>query len=620
MPNQTDWILLKKTINNYKGDIAETWGYITEENANIVCTHEYNGKDLFDFLMFNEHFSDANTVASCVSLFTEKNMQIIYEKHHAKYHDILKLLCTDRMILLYEQYHTKVHDENAGLTTDTIITDQESDFNNIYRTAISKRYEKMLNDKPPSNIIIDVINEFKFLTHPYLEDFYIFSLNIKNIEQITKFTDMYKKYMDFVPLVYRLINEYYLEYIKYQLKTIDDMFGSSFIIVLEYYENLKKCITSLPKKYVDYRYKDKYGNNIMFYLITLPFLTEKINKEIFEDFFQNNDDIPLDIRNSDGNTIFHFIALYENEIFLKILMDWITQKQIISTENEYQNKIGELLKIENAYGKTVFDILLEKNNYTILMKIVEYMPAKTYLKITNKLIENFDIIEKIPNCGNINKIYFDSTNYFVDSLYNMKKEILYDLTEYNECKLKISKLLSKCSNEIDINQEYCLEWLFVCIKNNEFDLFKLILSKYFYNEQNNISKRYLSKPLTKTGEPIIITAIKEQKIQFIKYLLNYDIDLFVCDKSNRNVFLAALETKNIYLIRLLREYIINIPSYSSMASIMETFVNLLEKHETFNTFSISDTLIKMWNTIEYFANYLSNSVDSNKNNQTILNH
>ncbi|XWV24777.1 putative ORFan [Tupanvirus deep ocean] len=617
MPNQTDWILLKKTINNYKGDVAETWGYITEDNANVVCTNECHGKDLFDFLMFHEHFSDANTVASCISLFTEKNMQIIYEKHHAKYHDILKLLCTDRMILLYEQYHTKIHDENAGLTTDTIITEQESDFNNIYRTAISKRYEKMLCDKPPSNIIIEVINEFKFLTHPYLEDFYNFTLNIKNIEQITKFTDVYGKYMDFIPLVYRLINEYYLEYIKYQLKTIDDMFGSSFIIVSEYYENLKKCVTSLPKKYVDYRYKDKNGNNIMFYLITLPFLTENINKDIFEDFFQNNDDIPLDIRNTDGNTIFHYIALYENEIFFNILMEWIKQNQIFTSENEYYDKISELLKIENAFGKTVFDILLEKNSYVILMKIIEFMPVKSYLKITNKLIENFDIIEKIPNCGNINKIYFDSINYFMDSLHKMKKEILYDLTEYNDCKLKISKLLSKCSNEIDMNQEYCLEWLFICIKTNEFDLFKLILSKYFYNEQTNISKQYLNKPFSKSGESIIITAIKEQKVQFIKYLLNYDIDLLVCDKSNRNVFMAALETKNIYLIRLLREYIINVPLYSSMASITETFINLLEKHETFNTFSISDTLVKLWNTIEYFFNYLLNDFNPKENKPNI---
>src|SRR5687768_788236 len=122
MPNETDWIMLKKTINCYKNDISETWGFINQENATIVAAHKCRGKDLSEFLLSNDHFFDANTVASSIELFNESNIQSIYDKHHTKYCEILKLLCTDKMILLYEEYHNKVHNENAGLTSDCINT------------------------------------------------------------------------------------------------------------------------------------------------------------------------------------------------------------------------------------------------------------------------------------------------------------------------------------------------------------------------------------------------------------------------------------------------------------------------------------------------------------------
>ena len=651
MPNQTDWILLKKKINDYKGDIAETWGYIIPENAQIVSTHKYHEKDLFEFLLTEEHFSDANTVASSILLFTEKNMQLIYNKHHSIYHELLKLLCTDKMILLYEQYYVAVYEKN----TDTI-AEKESEFNNIppdrvYRTAISKRYEKMISDNSnnndnsdnydnydnyPSNIIIELISEFKFLTHAYLEDFYHFSTNVKNIDAVNKFVELYKKYTEFVPLIYRLINEYFLEYIKYQVKTIEDMIGNSFIIVSEYYENLKTCILSLPKNYIDYRYKDHDGNNILFYLITLPTFSEQLNKEIYQDFFNCNDELPLNTKNYDGNTMFHFIALYENDLFLQELLRWFSTKTNNLTKNEKNNELSELLKIENTYEKTTFDILLEKNNYLMLTRIINYMPAKSYSKLTNKLIENFEIVDKIPTSnlannlansfvtsedfsGNytglakdsINKIYIDSINYFIDLLHKTKYEITYDLVEYCDYKSKIIKLLTKCPNEIDTVHDYCLEWLIVCIMNNEFDLFKTILSKYFYNEHNNNSKKYLSKLVTAYGEPIIITAIKQQKISFVKYLLNYDIDLLICDKTNRNSLIAALETKNIYLICLLREHIVNNLSHIEMVTIMSHFIDLIEHNESFNTFSITTTINRLWNTIEYSINYFVNTFGEN---------
>jgi hypothetical protein len=249
----------------------------------------------------------------------------------------------------------------------------------------------------------------------------------------------------------------------------------------------------------------------------------------------------------------------------------------------------------------------------MLTKIIDYMPSKSYLKLTNKLIENFDIIDKIPNTNKISQIYISSINYFMDSILEMKKNILYDINNYSDHKTKILKLLVKCPNEINLNQNYCLDWLTICIKNNEYEMFKTILSKYFFNEKNICTSKYLNKIIPNENEPIIITAIKEEKILFVKNLLNYDIDLSVSDKMNRNAIIVVLETKNLDMIRLIRNHIINTSSYNGMVQIMDTFIDLLDRHETFNTFSIHDTIFRLWKSTEYMINYfLISTHDTNK--------
>jgi hypothetical protein len=627
MPNQVDWISLKKTINSYESDVIRTWGQISENNAEVLCADKCYGKTLFHYLLANEHFYDANTIASCAVHFNEETIELIYGKHHDKYIEILKILCTDKMILLYEQYYDKIYGDT--IDDDDLYTNQRSNFNEIYRTIISKRFEKMILEKKNDNLVLELINEFKFLSHSCLENFYNFCLGITKIEQVIRFTELYRSYTEFIPLIYRLINEYYLEYIKYHIDTIDDIFGNSHIIVSEYYDNLDKIIMNLPKKYVDFRYTDRYGNNIIFCLIKLPILSEQINNEIYRNFFVQLDHYPFEIKDKDNNTIFHVIALHENDFFLSALMDWFyrqTNKSALLTtannsddpddpslqcKNDYQNNLSKVLQTENLYGKTVFDILFEKNNYSILISLIKYMPPKAYLKLTNKLINNFEIIDKIPNSEGMDKIYLDSINYFINELFRMKQNITFDLVEYSDYKTKIIKLLSRCSNKLNFSLEYQLEWLAISIKNNDFDIYKGILLKYFPVDQNSDLVKYLGKVLTDTGEPIIITAIKEQKISYVKCLLKYNIDLQVSDKLNRNALIAALETKNIFIIRLIHNHIIKIPLYENMVIIMENYIKLLEANETYNNFSFADMIKKIFNTIEYFINYIVNTFGEN---------
>lgn len=598
MPNETDWILLRKTLEEYGNLVMKIWGSIDSENAVNIYQNKLRGKNLLEFFLVNEHFADANTLASSISLFNEANIQLIYDNHHQKYTELIQLLSTDKMILLYEEYHQKIHE-----ISDLTITDQNHYSQDFYRKAISKRYQKILLNEIPTSIIINLLDEFKFLTHHYLDDFYQFCTNL-NFDHTNRFCNLYQQYLTFIPLIYRIINEYYLEYVKYHIKTILDMYGNSFIIVSEYYDNLKKCLNDLPQDYVDYRYQDKLGNNILNYLANLPYLSETINRNIYQEFTKKIKYIPLDIKNNEGNTLLHIISQSENEIFLDELIKWLFNSVSSDSDkiNQIKTKLTEFLMIENSSGKTMFDILSKNNNFTMLFKIIEYLPPKIYLKLTNKLIENFEILDKIPDISNIQQIYLGSINYFIDQLYQMKKEVVYDIYKYQEIQTKIKKLLDRCYNELNYEQDYYLEWLYLCIKSNEINLFQNILSKYFY-EKKSLDIQYLNKILPVSGETLIITAIKQQNIIFIKKLFKYQIDLNIVDKLNRNAIIVALETKNLYLLKFIRDYIKKNSSYDGMILVINHFIVLLEKNETFVTLYQMEFLNKLWKTIEYWFNY-----------------
>ena len=422
---------------------------------------------------------------------------------------------------------------------------------------------------------------------------------------VTNFVTLYKRYQTFIPLIYRVINEYYLEYIKYQIRTITDLIGNSFMIVAERYEDLRKCLVKLPKNYVDYRYQDRSGNNLLMYLATLPLLSETIQIECYEDFLKDEINLPLTIKNTDGNTIFHIIADYDNVILLKILL-----RTIGTTTNLNQVKISELLSIENFQGQTMYDLLLEKKNFNMITHIIEYMPTKLYKKLTVQLIENFDLIDRMPNTEAIQQIYLGSINYYLSGALKLKENVLYDIKQYQQHLIKINKLLIKCSNNTDFKQNYYLEWLTTCIKLSELELFKTIMNKYLFNEQSSKVTKYLNSPIVTeiTSEPLIITAIKSQNLSFVKLILNYNVDLNATDISGKSSFILALESKNLFLIKLLKEYAGNRTEYNSMVSIFDTFIDLLEKHEVYNSLSVTTTLYKIWNTIEYIINMIVHAV------------
>lgn len=617
MPNKTDWILLYETLKKYDNVVIETWGEINENNAHDISAKTYKNQNLFDFLLSHDHFMDANTIASCISLSDDANIKLISTRHRQKYYELINILCTNKMILLYESQSLK---NDSDMHTD-------EEFNELYKIVISKRFEDILTNNRTTDNITDIIYEFNFLTHIHIEEFYFFcsvysnknnrktdefnlsvpEQNRDSNENILKFVELYKKYKEFIPLIYRLINEYYLEYIKFQLRTIDELFEKSPIIVSEYYDDLKKNLLLFPNQFIDYKYCDKYGNNIVIYMAMLPYLSENINQELYNIFFDAVMNIPIDIKNNDGNNIFHICAYNNNKIFLEELLKWIKNHH----SSNSLNIIAKNLNSENNLGQTIFDILINKKLSPLLFKIIEYMPAKLYFNLTNVLIDDINILDKIPDNINIIQIILTCINNFMNSLFELKNNITYDINMYNDIKKKISKLLSKCPNENEPTQEYYIEWLLICLKINDIDLFKQFISKFFFNEKNLQTCKYLNKITQKENEPIIITAIKQENINIIKILLAFNPDLSLCDELNRNAVIVALETKNLYIIQIIRNYISNINSQQGMVKIMDNFIELIHKREIYDVYSIKDFLIRIWNSFEYLINNLSHIKNKN---------
>jgi len=586
MPTDLDWIMLKKMINNYSNDVSEKWGHITQENAHQIAAISHDNMNLFHFLLYHELFEDANTIASCLPLFDDTHIKYISDTHHQIYTDLISCLRTDRMITLFENNHSTIID-----------TEEES-----YQKILSMRAHNMSS----CHTIIDLIDEFVFLSNSHLNSFF---QEMKNADQTMDFVILYEKYTRLMPLIYRVINEYYLEYIKLQIRTIFDIHQNSFVIVSEQYLSLRKCFQLMPKKYVDSRYTDKLQNNILIYLATLPYLSDKINRKIFVSFFDEYDFISLDHRNLDGNNICHVIAEYENEILLDVVLNWLSKhpqlhESYFLSDIEYNDKISDILFIENNDGKTAFDILLTKNKFSMISKIMKYVSPEYYPKITTHLINNFNMIEHIPlNVIHFNQIFLGSLNYYIDMMVKTKMLVMYDIVYYDDLRHRIMKLLNLCDESFDLSNDCYLDWLYQCVIINEYELFNAILKKYFINDISSQNTQYLNRIVKLSHEPLVCTIIKKQLVKFLKHILQYHVDLGLLDKNGKNAIINALETQNYHILVLIKNHINRNSLYPDMIQIINNYLTLIKKYEIYHVFSITHIISKIWNSIEFLMNY-----------------
>lgn len=581
---ESEWDLVRNAIkqfinsDNFDSNEKESntaieysiWESIDENNALSVALIKCGDHNLFEFLLSKNIFDCANIVASQIQIFNDTNIKLIYDKHHLMYNELLKILCMNKFILLFETYYDRIYDEY-----------NIKDNNNTYRSDISKRYEKMLSDTTSNSIIIELIDEFKFLSHHILSEF-VNSLTDSGDEEITYFIKLYSTYKEFIPLINRVINEYYIEYIKYQIQSINDIIGGSEIVLVEYYENILRMIRSIPENYVNYKYQDRFGNNIGMYLAMLPCVglpneLNNISTEIYREYLYRKEHIDLQQINKNGNTIFHIIANNANADFFKM----ITEISVISN-------VSNILLHKNSENKTVFDIILDKNNIPISKMLLDYAPVNIYINLI-KMLPPYEI-------DDYNQIIDRLTNYIL----KLKRNIMYDISEYNNIKNSILFCFDKLNtNKVDEN--ICLEWLFSYAEINDIDIFSKIIDLIKINNKLDC----LNIVQSIRDETILMNIIKNEKNSFLRILLENDINMFVTDSTGKNAFIYAIESKNIYTIHLIKEYISSNSKYKSMNNIFDIYIELYNQNNDRELFTIMRLIQYIWKKIDYFLNQKS---------------
>lgn len=537
MSNSNKFLSLIKTINSYGQDVTAVWGDITKDTAETVALKQYDNVNLVQFLLKNRNYYDALTLLSYLSICSNEVINAVYTYHHRDYVDILSMLSTDKMILLYEQYHLKVHEQNKGLTSTDV------SFTNNYRKVISKKYLKSKSsrsaDNNSSKYISTIINEYKFLTFEYINDFFVFLLNIKTIDYVTKFTDLYAAYKQFTLIIDKLINEYYLEYIRYQFNNINNMCGNSFIILEPYYKNIINCIKCLPVKYIDVNYQNNEQFTIIHYIAYLPVLEQNMNIELCNAIENIVPKFRTDLIDNDNNSVIHAAVLNDNFTLIDIFLH--------ADDIDDTAKLSTTALIKNSSNRSVYDILIEKDRYDYVSKIaVDKLPDKVKNALIDKIINNFDTVNFLIEDKIYAELFFTLINYYFDTAVQLKTDIFYDIIEYNRIITKIVHLISVLDQ---MTTDICTVWLLKSITIDEIQIFDAIVKK-LKNKNVDIKNFFNSLPGAE-NDTFMFVCINMNRLNFVEYIAKFKPDLNLVGKSGYSSIIAALNCNNQDIISVL---------------------------------------------------------------------
>lgn len=521
-----NWISFTKSIDN------GPWITLTKENAAKVAMKKYHGETLFDYLIRTKQYEHARILMTAIP-FTDEIIHRICLEHNQDYLRIIRTLSDDNMIELYEKYQAKVHGESTQ---------------KIYRKVITTRCSKINEDViDRTEQILRMFDEFNFLTHEYIDDFFIFASGLTSLDYITSFVFYYKSYTELVPIIQSVVNEYYLEYIVDQVSNIDDLFANSYIILEEHYKNILKWLQSLPIKYIDPSYQNYKLESIVNLIAGLPLLDETLNCSIVEQVQNIMNEDCFTIVDLDGNTIIHTAFINQNYIFIRAVAE------------KYKQTISPIMPIANLAGDTIFDIIFTNNMYEYIPLLTYELPEKVQRKITALVIdENIDI-NKIPSDPMFTDQLVLTIDYYMDLVVAMKQSIMYDIYKYNCSLTKIITLIVKIDN-------VSYRWLEASIEIDELRILKILT-------RHNIED--LSGLLT--------LGIKLCRVNIIEYLLTLEPEV----KSSHVI--GALATKNQHLIRTLAEYAKLDNVYRN---VLEDYLSLYVPNNTY-----THIVKKLWNTI-----------------------
>lgn len=593
MPTIEDWKKLYKKVNSYGGQMAEIWGLISENNIVELMKKKYRSNHLFDILVRDGHFAEANTVAYFINIFADIKLSDLLEKHRLLYLDVVKSLIIDDMILLFENFYNKFYKDHDDIFTEGI----DEDF---YRKFIAKKYENYIVGPSSTNDVIELIDNFTFINHIYMDNFYdyckVIARESKEIESnnstINSFVIAIDQYKLIVPLIHHFINEYHLQYIQQKVSDIQDILDYSKIIICEQIDEITKFITNMNDIYVDFRYKNIDGCGIIHYISMIPLIDVDHNRRLYSSLFEK-DSIDYTLTDSHGNNFLHYAANNNNKLLFDIFIEKIKfNKELIKN----------ILSIDNNKSKNIIDILILTEQYAIIVDLINYLPAKSKNKLLSKFVNgeyNPAIFNKIdPECK-LKYLYIETLQIIFSDISEMNRRGIYDKLNYTDkidsCYNLLNHIVLSDSDNI-YESDHIARWLILCIENNLSNIFELIINKFFFNMTDPKQSSYLNNIYEPHGT-IIHSAVKSCRINMVKILCSKNVDILTEDSDRKNVIFVALETNNVDLLELLLAY--SKLRYNNHVKLLENYLNLIRQKDFVNEFNF-DYLRKIFNTLLYY--------------------
>lgn len=613
---------LKKAINDGTEHQKKLWQDINETNIYEVASRKYNDNNLYQYLLLNKYFKEADFILPFIDYMSDSNILTLTNVHRQIYNELIVILTSDELIYKIESFN-----------------DSETD--DEYRLIIAKKLETL--DSDTMHPFMKMSLDFKFLTSELFYDFYANSINEKMGHYHNQFVIKYTEFISIKPIVIKMINEYYILAISDIINKINDLENAPPILLAECYDQLIKEISELPMDFISFNYQSmRTKENIPIIVTRIPKHNINYAKLVIKNLFMKTIDIYPNVKDMKGNTILHHIAMNGDHLFYTYFYKSLLENMPLTDRETpislwLTQNIIDILLSNNDDGKNVIDLLIDNNSYSLLMRMIEFFPVDAYKKISHKLIEQPQLLNYFIDDGYRKEIYeiialtndtdttFCETNKneivneiddnlfqniylnciesFLDEMLKMKKNIFYDRTRFDLLTHNLIKLINKIkSYKFDKNYgpHY---WLMLCIEIDLETVFDAILQKFFNNENNKETREMIDCINSRKHITLISMAIMKQNIFYIKKIMIYQPNLQKNDDYEKNPLIYVLETKNVNILQYFQNKIKN--GNKCMNKIFDDYIQLLDVRQNIKWYplSVMQFLTAISDVVRYLLKY-----------------
>jgi hypothetical protein len=451
-----DFITIRRAITSHSltdPDAVELFGTIDETNfIGLIDLYTFDGENLYQFLLNNNHFTEADTISVYFMLLEDSNLKALFGK----------------------------------------------------------------------------FNQFCAINIQNMEDL---MANIQGINHI-----------EFIPLLYRVINEYYLFVVDSQVKLIQDAIQTYHHTVTDGLTLLVREISSLPMEFVSLDYQNVYGQ-------TIPMIMASNNVssiELYDALLGLHAEMSFDIADDNGHNLLHHIMINSNKLFLNAISSMNIHESLVLNDND---------------GITPIDIALHNDDYDMLKLIVPSIPMDIVIELANIDVDFLKLI--LPSLQSIEAL--------ISQLKNYLQQIVYDKNAYSCIRLQIISLLNKIS---DVPNDRILNWLMICVDLSDLPLFTQIVPM-----------------LTHVDSTLIIHTVNTSNYSMTKLLLLMPLSIDIMDSSTGiSPIVCIMRTRRLDLISI-------VTVEGTTGQMISEFIDLLECEQKLISTSIMQRVLKLIHSI-----------------------